>query len=391
MVISTNLSAQMAATQLDQSSQLLSKSLAELSSGSKIISPADDSAGLAVSMNFTAQIGDSGAAVNNLNDAISFSQTQDGYLQQVASALDRMGELAVQAQDVTKSSSELALHNNEFQTLATYVNSVGNQSFNGISLFSGNAMYVTSDADGGTTQLKGISGNFLPASTSTTTTTAEGYAANTKLSQFTNTSGSTSLAITQNGSNGANFISFNANATIQEFVGFLNSDNPDTSATYDASSGQLSVTVGPNATLSDSSSISLFQDLGLPSSINNTSDNPEMFTASLTQNVTTTTSNTLDISTPQDAATALIAVQSAIAQAASDRAQVGTNMEQMNFSSQELETLQQNLSAANSSITDVDVAQASTNYAQDNILVQAGTAMLAQANALPQLALKLIE
>jgi flagellin len=252
-------------------------------------------------------------------------------------------------------------------------------------------MYVTSDADGGTTQLKGISGNFLPASTSTTTTTAEGYAANTKLSQFTNTSGSTSLAITQNGSNGANFISFNANATIQEFVGFLNSDNPDTSATYDASSGQLSVTVGPNATLSDSSSISLFQDLGLPSSINNTSDNPEMFTASLTQNVTTTTSNTLDISTPQDAATALIAVQSAIAQAASDRAQVGTNMEQMNFSSQELETLQQNLSAANSSITDVDVAQASTNYAQDNILVQAGTAMLAQANALPQLALKLIE
>jgi flagellin len=63
----------------------------------------------------------------------------------------------------------------------------------------------------------------------------------------------------------------------------------------------------------------------------------------------------------------------------------------MNFSTQELATLQENLSAANSRITDVDVAQASTNYAQDNILVQAGTAMLAQANALPQLALKLIE
>ena len=381
----------MAATQLEQSSQLLSKSLAELSSGSKINSPADDSAGLAVSMNFTAQIGDTGAATNNLNDAISFSQTQDGYLQQVTSALDRMGELAVQAQDVTKSSTELALYNNEFQTLATYVNSVGMQSFNGISLFSGNAMNVTNDAEGNTTQLQGINGNFLPASTTTTTT--EGDAANTKLSQFTNTSGNTSLAILQNGlNNGGNFISFNANSTIQEFVGFINSDNPDMSATYDASTGQLSVTLAPDATLADDSApVQLFQDLGLPSTMLNGSGNPETFTASLTQSVTTTTSNTLDISTPQDAAAALTAVQSALAQVASDRAQVGTNMEQMNFSTQELATLQENLSAANSRITDVDVAQASTNYAQDNILVQAGTAMLAQANALPQLALKLIE
>jgi flagellin len=119
--------------------------------------------------------------------------------------------------------------------------------------------------------------------------------------------------------------------------------------------------------------------------------NPQTFTTTLGQSVTTTNSNTLDVSTAQDAATALTSVQSAIAQVASDRAQVGTNMEQMNFSTQELATLQQNLSSANSSIMDVDVAQASTNYAQDNILVQAGTAMLAQANALPQLALKLIE
>jgi flagellin len=385
MVISTNLAAQMAATQLDRSSQLLSRSLAELSSGSKITSPADDSAGLAVSMNFTAQIDDTGAAVNNLNDAISFSQTQDGYLQQVASALDRMGELAVQAQDVTKSSSERALYNNEFQTLATYVNSVGNQSFNGISLFSGNTMDVTSDAEGGTTQLKGISGNFLPKGTTTTTT--EDDPANTTLGQITNTSGNTDFEYIVNGiSNGIVVTPFNGNTTIQEFVGSLNSDNPDTSATYDASTGQLSVTVGPSTILSDNSSIPLFQDLGLSSAMT-----PGTYTTTLTQSVTTTNNNGLDISTPQDAAAVLTTIQSAIAQVASDRAQVGTNMEQMNFSSQELETLQQNLSAANSSITDVDVAQASSAFAQDNILVQAGTAMLAQANALPQLALKLIE
>jgi flagellin len=197
--------------------------------------------------------------------------------------------------------------------------------------------------------------------------------------------------MTMDGSNGPDFISFNANSTIQEFVGFLNSDNPDTSASYDASTGQLSVTVGPGALLDDSSSIPLFQDLGLPPITVNPSDNPETFTTTLGQSVTTTTSSTLDVSTAQDAASALTSVQNALAQVASDRAQVGTNMERMNFASQQLDTLQENLSAANSQITDVDVAQASTDYAQDNILVQAGTAMLAQANALPQLALKLIE
>lgn len=78
MVINTNISAQNAATLLMQSSNNLSQSLARLSSGSKITSPADDSAGLAVSMKLTAQIARTGAASDNVNNAISFNQTQDG-------------------------------------------------------------------------------------------------------------------------------------------------------------------------------------------------------------------------------------------------------------------------------------------------------------------------
>jgi flagellin len=81
MVINTNITAQSAATQLEQSSQLLSQSLARLSSGSKITSPADDSAGLAVSMKLGAQISRNSAALDNVANATSFSQTQDGYLQ----------------------------------------------------------------------------------------------------------------------------------------------------------------------------------------------------------------------------------------------------------------------------------------------------------------------
>ena len=81
MVINTNISAHTTAGLLGQSSALLSQSLARLSSGSKINSPADDSAGLAVSMNLTAQMGRNTAANDNVNNAISFNQTQDGYLQ----------------------------------------------------------------------------------------------------------------------------------------------------------------------------------------------------------------------------------------------------------------------------------------------------------------------
>ena len=95
---------------------MLSQSLARLSSGSKVTSPADDSAGLAVSMSLVAQEGENTAASNNIADAISFNQTQDGYLPQVSSALDRMSELAVQAQDVTKSSTR---HRSSIKTSST--------------------------------------------------------------------------------------------------------------------------------------------------------------------------------------------------------------------------------------------------------------------------------
>jgi len=84
-------------------------------------------------------------------------------------------------------------------------------------------------------------------------------------------------------------------------------------------------------------------------------------------------------------------VSSAIAQLGTDRASVGANEERLNFTSQELGVLTTNLTAANSQLTDVDVATESTNYAKYQILVQSGTAMLAQANQNPQSVLKLLQ
>ena len=97
MVINTNMAAMTGAHRLDYSQRNLTKSLARLSTGSRIVDPQDDAAGLAVSSRFTAQISRNSAAMNNLANAVSYSQTQDGFMQKMSTALDRMGELTVLA------------------------------------------------------------------------------------------------------------------------------------------------------------------------------------------------------------------------------------------------------------------------------------------------------
>ncbi len=245
---------------------MLSKSLSRLSSGSKIISPEDDAAGLAVSMRFDAQTNRIGAANSNVTNAISFNQTQDGFLKKVAKALDRMSELSVLAQDSTKSDADRTLYNAEFTKLGTYVNDLATKDFNGVSLFGSTGLSVTTDSD---------------ASLVTTS------AVNLSASAYTQATGAS----------------------------------------------------------------------------------------------VTTTSN---------AVSALTKVKAAITQLSTDRANVGANISVLSSYSEQLGVLKDNLSAANSRIKDVDVADESTKFAKYNILVQAGTAMVAQANSAPQAALKLL-
>ena len=103
------------------------------------------------------------------------------------------------------------------------------------------------------------------------------------------------------------------------------------------------------------------------------------------------TAGTTVISTTAAAVTALASVKSAITQLASDRANIGAYQSRLNFTAEQLLVSKENLSAASSVIQDVDVAEESTQYARYNILVQSGTAMLAQANQLPQSVLRLLQ
>lgn len=219
-------------------------------------------------MRFDAEISRISAATSNVGNATSFSQTQDGFLKKVAKALDRMSELAILSQDVTKSNADRGLYNQEFQTLAAYITNVSGNTFNGVSLFDGTALSVTTDGEG--TQTFSMAGVDL--------TTAS----------YTNATGSS-------------------------------------------------------------------------------------------------------VDTAANALTALGLVKTAINQLATDRATIGAHIARLTYTSDQLGILNDNLTAANSRIKDVDVAQESTQFARYNILVQAGTAMLAQANAMPQSVLRLLQ
>lgn len=156
MVINTNVQAQQTANNLNVSSNALAKSLSRLSSGSKITAPSDDAAGLAVSSRLESQMKRLDAAINNVVNAVSFTQTQDGFLKTIDKAFRRMAELAMFAQDSTKSLDDLQLYNQEFVQLKDYINQSTGQKFNSVSLFTSDPLKVTIDSIGTTFEMPGL-------------------------------------------------------------------------------------------------------------------------------------------------------------------------------------------------------------------------------------------
>jgi flagellin len=150
MVINTNMEALQTANNLNASQTELSKSLSRLSSGSRIIKPSDDAAGLAVTSRLRAQIKRLDSALSNVVNAVSFTQTQDGFMKTMDKALRRMGELAMLAKDGTKSQSDLNLYQKEFQQLQDYVDNTRTKDYNAVSMFGATTLNVTVDSEGNT-------------------------------------------------------------------------------------------------------------------------------------------------------------------------------------------------------------------------------------------------
>lgn len=166
VVINTNFAATLAANNLAASTGALQRSLNRLSSGSKIVSPADDAGGLAVSMKLSATVRRQKAIERNLGNTVSFLQTQDGVLKVGGKVLDRISELKVLCSDPTKSETDKANYDTEYQALKTALTSLGQEKFNGISLFGTNSLSVATTEDGNsavTVQGVNLTGAATPA------------------------------------------------------------------------------------------------------------------------------------------------------------------------------------------------------------------------------------
>jgi len=145
LTINTNTAAATASYNLSRNNASLQKSLVRLSTGSRINKSSDDAGGLAVSMKLKASADRLRGVQNNIQNAISFLEVQDGVLEGTADILGRMGELKALSQDVLKNSSDVANYNAEFKNLQVQLYQMANEKFNGVSLFATKATDGSTD------------------------------------------------------------------------------------------------------------------------------------------------------------------------------------------------------------------------------------------------------
>jgi flagellin len=362
---------------LGLSSSALSKSLARLSSGSKIVSPEDDAAGLSQSAKLHNESMRHNAAHQILENGISFLQTKDGFLQKVQKSLDRMSELSVLALDATKTDTDRSNYNSEFQTLINFINDIGGKSFNGKSLFYSEYTLVDSGSPITWTAAK-----------------AAAEAAGGHLATITSP-GEQNLIAAQLGGTISQNVWLGATDEVTEgefkwvtgeaflYTNWL-SGQPDNSSNED----YVDMVAGSNAEWNDLPDSVGFVDSYLMEKGPSLVINGDADTIALPTDGIPYLTDTL--STTSAAQTALTNVKSAVEGVARARANVGALLQRVQAESGTVSITAQNLDAAVSRITDTDVAEESTNFARLSILTQSGTAVLAQANSLPQSVLRLL-
>jgi flagellin len=180
VVINTNFAATVASNNLAASNAMLQKSLNRLSSGSKIVSPADDAGGLAVSMKLSAAAVRQGAVAANIGNAVSLLQTQDGAMKVAGEVLQRMSELKVLYSDVTKSASDKANYDAEFTALQAQLLATGNEAFNGVSMFGSSTLGAVGVTEDGSSTVS------LAASDLTSTGSGVGVLTSTSVTSLAN-------------------------------------------------------------------------------------------------------------------------------------------------------------------------------------------------------------
>ena len=355
-VIATNISALRAGNASNSANMMLSSAMQRLSTGNRINSAKDDAAGLAISTSMSSQIRGMTQAIRNANDGVSLAQTADGALEEATNMLQRIRELAVQSASGTSQDSDRADMQTEVTQLQTQLIATMGTQFNGNTLFSNTAdkqINIQTGANATDSVKLNITKLDLTAATGTVASATGNAALGAALAANDALVG-TKHVIT------ASDVAYGATFKDSQLTASTNATPP-----VEATSGTTDI--GKTVTLQAGDRI---------------------YQASTT---TGNASGGVDISLAGGATNALTVIDQALTAVATTRASLGAGESRLSSVVNNLTSNVTNLTSAKSQITDTDFSAETANLAKAQILSQASTAMLAQANQSQQGVLKLLQ
>ena len=390
-VISTNTAANSAVRYLNINASEQSQSLSKLASGSRITKASDDAAGLAISTRIQSDVTALEQAATNASHGISVLQTADGGASNISDILQRMKALASESASGTVTDTERSYINAEFSQLIDEVNGTATSTrYNGQSLLDGTSSFSTgvtvmvgSDAsDTITVKLATLTANALGLSNATAVAPTDlvGGSANITLAAGATASfqvNGTTVTIGDAASTKSQTVTMADVATaINTALGPVTGNT--VTASVNATSGKLTLA---NSATGASASTALTNFTGITAS---------MLGFSKTSS-TGSDAGDLSVATQPGANRALDTIDSAIDTVSKTRADIGATESRFEFRAETIATSTENLTAANSAITDVDVASEEAKLASAAVKTQAAVAAAAQANQMPQELLKLMQ
>lgn len=378
-IINTNIMSLNSQRTLNRSQSALSMSIQRLSSGLRINSAKDDAAGLAISERMTGQIRGLNQAARNANDGISLSQTAEGALGEIGSSLQRIRELAVQSANDTNTASDRQALNAEVSQLKAEIDRVADQTtFNGQKLVDGSFTNKVFQVGANVNETITIS-SLVDANTANLGTYTQAEVTGVAATAFT------ALAA-------GDITIEDAGATAIDVGAVALDTNPtDRAAALRDAINAVSDQTGVYATNNTATTVTLSSEhnvvvaLGGQASTANTG-----LTAGTTNAASQTGFATLDISTRSGANTAITAMDAALSSVNTARADLGAIQNRFDSAISQLNTQSENLASARSRIRDTDFAAETATLSRNQILQQAGLAMVAQANSMPQQVLSLL-
>ncbi|MGE8280031.1 MAG: flagellin [Stenotrophomonas sp.] len=398
-VINTNVMSLNAQRNLNTSGSSLANSIQRLSSGLRINSAKDDAAGLAISERFTTQIRGLDVATRNANDGISLAQTAEGAMVEIGNNLQRIRELAVQSANATNSQSDRDALNAEVNQLVSEIDRVSRQTnFNGTKLldgsFSGALFQVGADAG----QTIGINtivnaradalGGSKFSSGTLTTAVSAGKGVNITGMVITGTDGKDVTLGDISVAAGAT--DADTKASVAKAIAAAANEKMDQTGVY-ATVDKTDATKVVFTSIKDDTDGEVAVDAGTWKDDDTAAAAVTVTDPTITVATSASYANDLDISSIAGAQQALSIVDSALTAVNSSRADMGAIQNRFTSTIANLSTTSENLSASRSRIRDTDYAKETAELTRTQILQQAGTAMLSQANSSTQNVLSLLQ